>query len=143
METKRNRGFTLVEILIVVVILGILAAIVIPQFSDAATEANEANLVSNLQTMRSQIALYKIQHIDTPPDCTSEVTFAVDMVPTYLQAVPINPFTTTATVLQGNNGGLGGAPGSDLSAWYFNTDEDIIYANDNDSTPGGVAHSAL
>jgi prepilin-type N-terminal cleavage/methylation domain-containing protein len=34
---RKNKGFTLVEILIVVVILGILAAIVIPQFSEAST----------------------------------------------------------------------------------------------------------
>jgi len=57
---KAKSGFTLVEILIVVVILGILAAIVIPQFTDASTEAKESALKSDLQTMRSQIELYKI-----------------------------------------------------------------------------------
>ena len=67
METKRNRGFTLVEILIVVVILGILAAIVIPQFSQASSDANLSSLKSNLQTIRSQIELFKIQHLDVPP----------------------------------------------------------------------------
>ena len=39
-----KKGFTLVEILIVVVILGILAAIVIPQFTDASTQAKESSL---------------------------------------------------------------------------------------------------
>ena len=65
MEAKS--GFTLVEILIVVVILGILAAIVIPQFSEASTEAKESRLVSDLQMMRAQIELYKIQHNDRLP----------------------------------------------------------------------------
>ena len=64
---KAKSGFTLVEILIVVVILGILAAIVIPQFTEASTEAKESRLVSDLQTMRSQIELYKIQHNDELP----------------------------------------------------------------------------
>jgi len=42
---KRNsRGFTLVEILIVVIILGILAAIVIPQFSSASNDARRSNV---------------------------------------------------------------------------------------------------
>ncbi|MHC4363321.1 MAG: type IV pilin protein, partial [Planctomycetota bacterium] len=41
---KAQSGFTLVEILIVVVILGILAAIVIPQFTDASTEAKMSSL---------------------------------------------------------------------------------------------------
>lgn len=59
---RAKSGFTLVEILIVVVILGILAAIVIPQFTGASTEAKESSLRSNLQAMRSQIELYKIQH---------------------------------------------------------------------------------
>ncbi len=65
---KRNaRGFTLVEILIVVIILGILAAIVIPQFTNASSDARNSSVASTLQTMRSQIELFKIQHADTPP----------------------------------------------------------------------------
>jgi len=67
MRNRAKRGFTLVEILIVVVILGILAAIVIPQFSDASTESKVSSCLSTLQSLRSQIALYKIQHNDTPP----------------------------------------------------------------------------
>jgi general secretion pathway protein G len=64
---RAKSGFTLVEILIVVVILGILAAIVIPQFTGASTEAKESALVSDLQSLRSQIELYKIQHNDILP----------------------------------------------------------------------------
>jgi prepilin-type N-terminal cleavage/methylation domain-containing protein len=59
---QAKRGFTLVEILIVVVILGILAAIVIPQFTQASTEAKSNSLASDLQSLRSQIELYKVQH---------------------------------------------------------------------------------
>ncbi len=62
-----KKGFTLIEILIVVIILGILAAIVIPQFTSATTEARQGNLKSQLQTLRSQIALYKLQHRDNAP----------------------------------------------------------------------------
>ena len=50
-----QRGFTLVELLIVVIILAILAAIVIPQFSSATTDAQEAALDSNLNALRSAI----------------------------------------------------------------------------------------
>ena len=62
-----RRGFTLVEILIVVIILGILAAIVIPQFTNASQNARESSLQSTLQTLRSQIQLYKLQHGDSLP----------------------------------------------------------------------------
>src|SRR5947209_1443860 len=64
----RKPGFTLVEILIVVIILGILAAIVIPQFTNASQDARESALLSQLQTLRSQIELYKLQHFDKLPD---------------------------------------------------------------------------
>lgn len=67
MQRRNNKGFTLVEILIVVIILGILAAIVIPQFSNASTDAKKNSLSSQLQTMRSQFELYKLQHNDQLP----------------------------------------------------------------------------
>ena len=57
-----QRGFTLVELLIVVIILAILAAIVIPQFSSATVDAQESALDSNLNGLRSAIELYKAQH---------------------------------------------------------------------------------
>jgi general secretion pathway protein G len=64
---RKNKGFTLVEILIVVVILGILAAIVIPQFSDASTQSKVSSSLSSLQSLRGQVSLYKIQHNDNAP----------------------------------------------------------------------------
>jgi len=62
-----RKGFTLIEILIVVIILGILAAIVIPQFSNASNDARKSSLASTAQTMRSQIALFRLQHNDNLP----------------------------------------------------------------------------
>ena len=93
---KRNKGFTLVEILIVVVILGILAAIVIPQFTQASTEAKEASLKSNLRVIRSQIELWKINNSDNPPATLDELRTG-DGTKVYLRAVPVNPFNGFAT----------------------------------------------
>jgi general secretion pathway protein G len=73
---KAKSGFTLVEILIVVVILGILAAIVIPQFTEASTEAKTSRLCTDLQSVRSQIQLYKIEHNDNFPGTVANVSFA-------------------------------------------------------------------
>ncbi|HEX4795019.1 MAG TPA: prepilin-type N-terminal cleavage/methylation domain-containing protein [Humisphaera sp.] len=61
-RSTSRRGFTLIEILIVVIILGILAAIVIPQFSSATNDARKSTLASTAQTVRSEIALYQVQH---------------------------------------------------------------------------------
>ena len=135
MKTKKNGGFTLVEILIVVVILGILAAIVIPQFTQASTEAREASLASNLQTMRSQIELYKIQHSDVWPDVTTLALFTADMCTQgadgfgpYLQQIPVNPFATSATVTLTSGAG-DGTPAA-ASHWYINTTDDTLHALD-------------
>src|SRR5260221_2459627 len=72
MSAKHNRrGFTLVEILIVVVILGILAAMVIPKFANASGEAKRNSLSSSLQALRGQIELYMLQHGDAAPALTT------------------------------------------------------------------------
>ena len=63
----KKTGFTLVEILIVVVILGILAAIVVPQFSLATVVSKESTLKHDLQMLRSQLNLYRVQHGDKYP----------------------------------------------------------------------------
>jgi general secretion pathway protein G len=63
----RRAAFTLIEILIVVVILGILAAIVVPQFSNASQVARENMLKDELRYFRTQITVYKAQHGDVPP----------------------------------------------------------------------------
>ena len=57
-----KQGFTLVELLIVVIILAILAAIVIPQFSSATVDAQESALDTNVNALRSAIDLYRVQH---------------------------------------------------------------------------------
>ena len=67
MKSQIRKGFTLIEILIVVIILGILAAIVIPQFTNASKEAKLSSLVTMVQSLRSQIALFKLQHNDMLP----------------------------------------------------------------------------
>ena len=67
----KTKAFTLVEVLIVVIVLGILAAIVVPQFTNATTDSNLASLKTNLQIIRGQLQLYKIQHSDTCPNAAS------------------------------------------------------------------------
>ncbi len=76
MSTRKTikRGFTLIEILIVVVILGILAAIVIPQFTNAADEAATSQAKTQLQSMRSQVQLFRAKYGVLPGDAGDDGT---------------------------------------------------------------------
>ncbi len=66
-KNNTKTGFSLVEILIVVCVLGILAAIVVPHYTNATTKANEAAAKTMLQTLREQIEIYTLKHNNVPP----------------------------------------------------------------------------
>jgi general secretion pathway protein G len=131
---RGRRAFTLVEILIVVVILGILAAIVVPQFSQASSEARLNTMLGNLQTVRSQIQLFKVQHSDLLPGQAAigggvvEADFVNAMTSdpaygAYVRKIPDNLYVSNV----GNRNSLtcvnaaGAAPaGNEGTAWWFN-----------------------
>jgi len=148
---RAKSGFTLVEILIVVVILGILAAIVIPQFTEASTEAKTSSLCTDLQTMRSQIELYKIQHSDALPSAASVGLVSAMTTQTdadgdayasgtsttgpfgpYVQKIPTNSFNGSNTIATGTATTVPIV--TDNSAgWYFNTSSGAFNACDSNS----------
>ncbi len=65
--SKNRGGFTLVELIIVIIIIGILAALAIPQFVTSTQDAQEATLSGDLAVLRNAINLYYHQHNSTYP----------------------------------------------------------------------------
>jgi prepilin-type N-terminal cleavage/methylation domain-containing protein len=106
----RRSAFTLVEVLIVVVIMAILAAAIIPQFTDSTKDAKSSTVQFNLSTLRSQIQLYRTQHNGSNPTATLvELTQTTNAAGTagsganfpfgpYLREVPANPVTNSKAV---------------------------------------------
>ncbi len=81
---KSRCGFTLVEILIVVVIISILAAIIIPRFSTATDQARDSVLKDELKNIRTQMSIYAIQHLDIPPGVNSDGDVSEDLFVSHL-----------------------------------------------------------
>jgi len=65
-EHRFQKGFTLVELLIVVIILAILAAIVVPQFASSTDDAKISSLDTSLANVRAALDLYYQQHGEYP-----------------------------------------------------------------------------
>ena len=91
-------GFTLVEMLIVVLLMGVLAAIAIPAASMAAKSRKVNACDSNISLINAQIEMYKLANKQYPAQL-SDVTGDADYFP---DGVPLCPFETTY-VLGGNN----------------------------------------
>ena len=140
MERKVRSAFTLVEILIVVIILGILAAIVVPQFTSASEDAQISNTETQLSTIRNQIELYRVRNNALYPDFLGALAGGwgdPDPAGTvaqqglrggdYLRAEPVNPRTRTVAGTTAPGAAVGGtliiagaAPtGADVGGWMW------------------------
>ena len=103
-----KKGFSLAELMIVVAILGIMAAIVVPQFQSQSTQAKEAVTKDNLRILRSAIELYTVQHRGIPPgyqdnnpqNSPSSTVFLTHLMVngTYIRKMPENPFNNLGNI---------------------------------------------
>jgi prepilin-type N-terminal cleavage/methylation domain-containing protein len=126
---KARKAFSLIELMIVVAILGILAAVVVPAFQSHIAEAKEAAGKDNLRILRNTIQLYTAQHGDVAPgyqdgDPTAPPTylgFWLQVVKDggYLLEIPENPFNGSSdmTVLANSESFPVDAPGD--TGWIY------------------------
>ncbi|MDQ7014427.1 MAG: type II secretion system protein [Planctomycetota bacterium] len=130
-----NAGFTLVEILIVVVILGILAAIVVPQYLGATQDATEKTAFHEMKRLRKAVEVYLIRHGNGLPDVEEgdRTWGSLIAVGDYLKNAPVNPY------VGGENAGyivLGDSPDEAYQTdygWIYNPDTGDIWAGGFDA----------
>jgi len=92
-QIKRQRGFTLIELVIIIVVLGILAAVAIPKYQDITSEAKEASARAALGGLRSAITIYYANQAVTTgtavwPTLAQLSTYGTVMA----QGIPQNPY---------------------------------------------------
>jgi len=137
---RAKRGFTLVEVLIVVVIMAVLAATIIPQFSDTTADARKNTAIFNLQTMRSQIETFRAQHNGTLPADLDIMTKKSDKSGAfnaagpygpYIQAVPLETITDSNNVsILSANSPISSADVDGKLGWLYNRTTGEIRVND-------------
>jgi prepilin-type N-terminal cleavage/methylation domain-containing protein len=130
MKPRCNAAFTLVEVLIVVVIMAILAAVIVPNFVDTQTDARESSALFNLHTLRSQIQVYRAEHAGKlPGPLLEELTKATDRdgnasaggpCGPYCAQIPVNPFSNSAAVKTTANSPAQEADVSSSHGWIYN-----------------------
>ncbi len=145
---RPGSAFTLVEILIVVIILGILAAIVIPNITGITAISREANLKENLSKIRGQIQMYGNQHngfptaagfADQMTECTrmdgqvSAVRTSEYRFGPYLEQMPPNPVSSDRTIRAAAAPGDAFPPGDADGGWWYNETTGTFFADLKDT----------
>ena len=87
---KREQGFTLIELIVVMMIIAILTAIAVPRFASAVQKAKEASLKEDLHVMRDAIDSYTMDKGKAPQSLQDLVQSG------YLRAIPVDPMTHSA-----------------------------------------------
>jgi prepilin-type N-terminal cleavage/methylation domain-containing protein len=164
-----KKAFSLVELMIVVAIIGILAAMVIPKVSDYSKRARDAAAKENLLTLRSAIELYASQHNGVPPGYANNdvstapnaITLALQLTQSsnaggtianrgtpgfpygpYIRQFPINPFNNSGGVMvYGNAQTLpAAAPAGVRYGWVYHPATKSFRLNTAGNDTAGAAY---
>jgi general secretion pathway protein G len=164
---RQTKAFTLVEILIVVVLLGILAAIVIPSVAHSTTMARETGLASDLSLLRRFVLIYKSQHMEVSPGYPNGDTSAQPTADTvvaqatssskltgetaargtagypygpYLSRIPVNPLNNLDNIQIIPNGQALPAAADGSTGWVFKPETGEIRAGNTGVNAAGTAY---
>ncbi len=151
---RHNNGFTLIEIMIVIIMLAILAAMILPRMVGAQDDARESAIETDIQMVRRQILVYRAQHVGKGPHLDASGNFDHNNLPArltgktdtdgtfnasgvcgpYMQEWPTNPYSSSAVAGKLFFGTDAAPPRNGTAGWYYNTNTCEISAN---SAKGG------
>lgn len=140
-----SRGFTLVELIAVIVVLAILSGIAVPKYIDYSARAKSAALQGALGGIRTGIAQYFADQSVTATAAYPTLTQLTTVGTVMQEQIPANPYNglsnvTSATATEAAAGTRTVATGGSASGWRYYVDNTlstpaaVFYANSSDAT---------
>jgi general secretion pathway protein G len=146
MQVRKNKGFTLVELVVVVMILGILAAVAAPKVMGTSAKAKDNSVKQTLAVVRDAIERYAAEHGGELPGSSddTQATFKLNLKDYLRGAFPKCPVGTEDDVVLIEDSGAPSATGTGGS-WMFSTDTGEFIVNSTDAVPSmsGVSYDEL
>jgi len=137
MKSKRNSGFTLIELVVVIMIIGILAAVAVPRLISTSGSATDNGLKQTLSILRDSIEMYAADNGGSLPPCTGTgADFRTALQPYLRSTFPTSPVGTQdfdVTPVTGT-----GATADDTTGWMFNTADGTFICNSSATSNDAV-----
>lgn len=129
---REEKRFSYIEVVIIAIVLGLVGMTAFPKFIEANEESRTGELIEELQTMRAQLAIYRVQHEDLYPPTNSfegfksAMTARIGHFGPYVRKIPLNPCNGLDTVR------FDGEPaGANQAGWRFDTETGLFQADNN------------
>ncbi|MCA9266906.1 MAG: type II secretion system protein [Planctomycetales bacterium] len=134
--SKTRKGFTLVELVVVIMILGILAAVAAPKLLSTSGNATDNGIKQTLSIVRDSIELYAADNAGSLPPCTGTgADFRTALGPYVRGTFPKSPVGTKDFDVKPVTGT--GASADDATGWMYNTQDGTFICNCTDTSNDG------